>query len=218
MKIRIRELSRRIQRQFFGRLALGRLAGSALGRRDAPYRRVGKVLGELHRPILLNLETSDGSGQACHPDVLYIRGGFGSKKWPYWMVCTPYPYKDNRVENPEIFVSYDGIIWAGPDGGQNPIVATPKVAGDHNSDPDMVFYENQMWLFYRETQKSRAPGKTPDRNIIYLLKSKDGVQWTPPVTGRFVSPLVVPLSHTKETLPMPASKTSQRSHSHVVDR
>jgi len=163
------------------RRLLGRLGGPAPVKRDAPYRRVGKGAGKPHRPILLNLETSDGSGQACHPDVVYIPGGFGSKRWPYWMVCTPYPYKDNRVENPEVFVSYDGIFWTVPEGGRNPLVPMPKVAGDHNSDPDMVFHENHLWLYSRETQKSRAPGETPDRNIIYLLKSEDGVHWRPPV-------------------------------------
>lgn len=167
-------------------------------KRDAPYRRVGAAQGEVHRPILLNLETSDGSGQACHPDVVFIREGFGGKKWPYWMVCTPYPYKDNRVENPEIFASYDGIFWAAPDGARNPLVPTPRVAGDHNSDPDMVFHENQLWLFYRETRKSKEAKKAAETNIIYLMKSRDGVEWSRPMevlrdnTGKgLLSPAVI---------------------------
>jgi hypothetical protein len=126
---------------------------------EAPYRRVGKASNGLHRPVLLNLETSDGSGQACHPDVLYIPGGFGSKRWTYWMACTPYPNKESSFENPEIFASYDGISWAMPDGAQNPLVPTPAGAGDHNSDPDVVFHENQLWLFYRETLRSGERGK-----------------------------------------------------------
>lgn len=166
----IARMARRLAEPFVGQVA----------KRDAPYRRVGAAAGEVHRPVLLNLETSDGSGQACHPDVVYIPGGFGSKKWPYWMVCTPYPYKDNHVENPEIFVSYDGIFWTMPEGARNPLVPPPSVMGDHNSDPDMVFHENQLWLFYRETQKSRASGKNGDTNIIYLMKSEDGVQWSRP--------------------------------------
>lgn len=181
--------------------AARRIAGPFVDRgpkRDAPYRRVGEAPGEVHRPVLLNLETSDGSGQACHPDVVYIRGGFGSKSWPYWMACTPYPYKDNRVENPEIFASYDGIFWTVPDGSRNPLVPPPKAAGDHNSDPDMVFHENQLWLFYRETRRSKEPKKTLDTNIIYLMKSRDGVQWSRPLeilrdsTGRgLLSPAVI---------------------------
>lgn len=164
-----------------GRRLLTSLAGPRAPRRDAPYRRIANASGALHRPLLLNLETSDGSGQACHPDVVFIPGGFGAKKWPYWMVCTPYPYKDNRVENPEIFVSGDGVFWSVPDGTRNPLVPSPRIAGDHNSDPDMIFYRDQLWLFYRETQKSRQPTLLPDTNILYLTTSSNGIQWSPPV-------------------------------------
>lgn len=80
--------------------------------RYAPYRRLRNVSNGTHRPLLLNLETSEGSGQACHPDVAYIPEGFGEKKWTYWMACTPYPYRDAYFENPELFVSHDGINWA----------------------------------------------------------------------------------------------------------
>jgi len=164
------------------KIARRALASFESPHRDAPYRRVGNADGDkLHRPVLLNLETSDGSGQACHPDVLHIPEGFGSKNWPYWMVCTPYPYKDSRVENPEIFASHDGVFWSIPDGARNPLVPPPKTAGDHNSDPDMVFHEDQLWLFYRETLKSNEPMKKPDTNTIYLTKSKNGVQWSPPL-------------------------------------
>lgn len=157
------------------------LGGHRSPRHDAPYRRVASGSGALHRPVLLNLETSDGSGQACHPDVVFIPQGFGAKKWPYWMVCTPYPYKDNRVENPEIFVSHDGVFWSVPDGTRNSLVPSPKNAGDHNSDPDMIFHQDQLWLFYRETQKSRQPTVLPDTNILYLITSSNGIDWSPPV-------------------------------------
>lgn len=179
------------------RRLLDSVAGDRSIKRDAPYRRLTKA-GQVHRPVLLNIETSDGSGQACHPDVVYIAEGFGRKKWAYWMVCTPYPYKENRVENPEIFASHDGIFWSVPDGAQNPVVPAPRVASDHNSDPDMLFHEDQLWLFYRETLKSKEPGKTADTNNIYLMKSKDGVQWSPvarilsEATGRqLLSPAVI---------------------------
>jgi hypothetical protein len=143
---------------------------------DAPYRRLRSTSG-LHKPVLLNLETSDGSGQACHPDVVYIPGGFGSKRWPYWMVCTPYPYGNDFFENPEIFASYDGLTWAIPEGARNPVVASPSVLGDHNSDPDILHYEDTLWLYYRETLRS----KTPRQNTLYLTKSNDGVAWSNPV-------------------------------------
>jgi hypothetical protein len=148
--------------------------------RDAPYRRATTAKSR-HKPILLNLETSDGSGQACHPDIVYIPGGFGAKKWPYWMACTPYPYGDAYFENPEIFVSWDGVTWAVPDGSQNPVVPSPQIAGDHHSDPDLLFCGDELWLFYRLTLRSKTAGKRPNENKIYLMKSTDGVRWCKPV-------------------------------------
>src|SRR5215469_16558974 len=56
---------------------------------DAPYHRLSvKTPG--HQPTVLNIRTSEGTGQACHPDVIYIREGFGKGLWHYWMVCTPF--------------------------------------------------------------------------------------------------------------------------------
>jgi hypothetical protein len=144
--------------------------------RDAPYRRLWPVSNGLHRPVLLNLETSEGSGQSCHPDIAHIPGGFGLKKWPYWMVCTPYPYQGSRFENPEIFASYDGLTWSIPDGVRNPLVPSHPGAGDHNSDPDLLFHDNGLWLFFRETIRSSSPTE----NSIYLMKSGDGTRWTAP--------------------------------------
>ena len=164
---------------------------------DMPYHKVGRVQNALHRPVLLNLETSDGSGQATHPDVVYIPEGFGLKGWNYWMVCTPYPFAQSRVENPEIFASYDGISWIVPDGVKNPLVPTPKALRDHNSDPDLIFHENTLWLFYRQTSyDERRNG--PVENAIYLMKSSEGVQWSSPAkvlseqTGmQLLSPAVI---------------------------
>jgi hypothetical protein len=144
---------------------------------DAPYRRVRPISNVLHRPVLLNLETYEGSGQACHPDVVYIAGGFGSKKWPYWMVCTPYPYLESRFENPELYASYDGLTWSIPDGVQNPLVPAPAKPGDHNSDPDILFHKGELWIFFRETLQH----KNPNENSIYLMKSADGARWSAPV-------------------------------------
>jgi hypothetical protein len=144
---------------------------------EAPYRRIQHRPNRLHQPILLNLETSDGSGQAVHPDVVYIPGGFGQKKWPYWMVCTPYPNGDEHFENPEIFVSYDGISWSIPDGARNPIVPSPQIAGSHHSDPDILFYDNLLWMVYRQTIR----GSAGRENILYLIKSSDGYCWSIPI-------------------------------------
>lgn len=150
-------------------------------RQDAPYYRVRGAQSPLHRPVLMNLETSEGSGQATHPDVVYIPEGFGAQNWTYWMACTPYAFAESRFENPEVFVSYDGVSWTVPDGGHNPLVPTPKTAGDHNSDPDLIFHQDKLWLFYRETLRSKAPSKTSHENTIYVMKSADGIYWSAPI-------------------------------------
>jgi hypothetical protein len=148
----------------------------------------------LHRPVLLNLETSDGSGQVTHPDVAYISEGFGQNKWTYWLACTPYPHRNAQFENPEIFVSFDGMNWAVPLGLKNPLVPSPVITGDHHSDPDILFHRDHLWLFYRQTIRS----KTPTENRLFLLKSCDGVRWSDPAevlcdkTGReLLSPAVI---------------------------
>jgi hypothetical protein len=142
------------------------------------YARRKQTTGQLHRPLLLNLETSDGSGQVTHPDVVYIPEGFGAENWTYWMACTPYPDRNAHFENPELFVSYDGIRWVVPPGLTNPLVPSPKTAGDHHSDPDLLFHSGQLWLFYRQTLRS----KSPTENRIFLTKSRDGLHWSVPVT------------------------------------
>lgn len=163
---------RKLLDRFYGSQTNGRAPNQC-----GPYSRVRNTAGNVHKPVLLNLATSDGSGQACHPDVVHIPGGFGVKNWTYWMACTPYPYGDFRYENPEVFVSYDGLHWTVPDGLRNPLVQKPGNAIDHNSDPDIVYHGNELWLFYRETLRSKIPAE----NRIYVMKSADGVRWSRPV-------------------------------------
>lgn len=158
------------------------------------YQRLKSSERVSHRPLLLNLATSDGSGQVTHPDVAYLSEGFGAKKWTYWMACTPYPHRDARFENPEIFVSYDGLDWIAPSPRTNPLVPAPPKRGDHHSDPDILFYGGELWLFYRQTLRST----TPTQNKIFVLRSGDGTSWSSPVqvlsddTGREVlSPAVI---------------------------
>ncbi|MGD7051413.1 hypothetical protein [Sutcliffiella horikoshii] len=132
-----------------------------------------------HYPTLLNTPTYDGSGEVVHPDVIYIENGFGSEKWRYWMAMTPMPNRDERFENPSVIASHDGITWEVPTGLVNPIVPAPVDIDDHNSDTDMVFYDNQLWLYYRETKRSA----TPREQRIKMTKSSDGVNWSTPTVA-----------------------------------
>jgi hypothetical protein len=142
---------------------------------DAPYRRLpGKA--PAHHPTLLNIRTSEGTGQACHPDVAFSKEGFGEQHWKYWMACTPYAYCHFVLENPEVFASHDGLTWVIPQGAMNPVVPSPPASWDHNSDPDILFVGQRLWLYYRETLRTARPVT----NKIFLTMTDDGVRWTPP--------------------------------------
>jgi glycosyltransferase involved in cell wall biosynthesis len=126
----------------------------------------------LHRPIVLNLATYEGTGQACHPDVVHIPQGFGAGNWRYWMALTPYPHARVRFENPSIYASQDGVNWVVP--GHNPVIPAPPGKTDHLSDVDMIFTGGKLRLYYRESLYSRKPSE----HTILVTESADGVIWS----------------------------------------
>lgn len=126
----------------------------------------------------LTLETYDGSGETVHPDIIYKSNGiFGFK---YWMVNTPYPNADYYKENPSIWCSNDGISWIVPNGLTNPVVPKPIPATTFNSDPCLVFCEddNKLRIYFRECVGATDP--TGD-DTIKMTQSSDGVVWSEPV-------------------------------------
>ena len=141
-------------------------------------------------PSVVTVPTYDGSGQAVHPDVVEFDSDWHGAK--YWLTMTPYPKSDQKLENPSILVSANGVDVAVPEGLANPVVAPPKNSRDYNSDPELL-YESQtdrLVLFHRFVEK-----KT---NTLRLSVSQDGVKWTSmraPFWERShnaVSPTVVP--------------------------
>ena len=106
----------------------------------------------------------------------------------------PLIIRKRKIENPELFVSHDGITWRIPTGLKNPIVAPPDIKGDHHSDPDMIHHDGELWLLTRRSFRSH----TPKQNVLYLTKSKCGVTWSQPIeilrdaSGReLLSPAVI---------------------------
>lgn len=142
---------------------------------DSPFSRPSGAFAQVrppHRPIVLNLDTYEGTGQGCHPDVLYIPEGFGAGGWRYWMAMTPYPHARDRFENPSIYASHDGLNWEAP--GSNPVVQPPPLKTDHLSDTDMIFTGGRLRLYYRESLYSRRPAE----HRIHVTESQDGITWT----------------------------------------
>ena len=128
-----------------------------------------------HEPVQMNLPTYDGSGQTTHPDVVYVPGGFGTGNWSYWMVATPYTFDNYAVENPSLYVSNDGTHWVVPNGVTNPIVPVSDNSY-FNADPDMLYYQGQLWLFYKQNSMD------PFVYRVNLTRSSDGIHWSMPVT------------------------------------
>ncbi|MCB1504821.1 MAG: hypothetical protein KDJ47_07570 [Hyphomicrobiaceae bacterium] len=108
------------------------------------------------------------------------------------MVAEPYPFADDYLENPSLFVSSDGVSWAVPTGVSNPIVAEPERRGSWHSDGDLILHgDSALYLYYRFNS---GAGET----TCLLTRSEDGIRWTQPeplfqfqVSGRFASPAVI---------------------------
>jgi hypothetical protein len=144
----------------------------------SPYKRTRKDV--LHSPIFLNLPTSDGSGEATHPDVLRVPEGWGAGGWTWLMSATPYPSGDEFLENPELYVSYDGIRWLSPAIDVNPLARVPTeerrgLKNEYHSDASLLLRDGTLRLYYRW---SGAALNGDAENRIYLITSEDGLKWS----------------------------------------
>lgn len=121
----------------------------------------------------LQISTPDGSGQVVHPDVAFEPGGFLG--YPYWMACTPYPYGQDRDENPVVRVSHDGRQWQVFPGAPDPVISPPEGSAWHYADTDLVIYNKMLHLFFISAVRGGS-GTT-----FSMMTSMDGVHWTPPL-------------------------------------
>lgn len=122
-------------------------------------------------PAPLGLITYVGNNQVVHPKVLYFPNKFGNRK--YWMAYTPYPFANDKYENPCVAYSSDGYNWTNIDG--NPL---DDPAGDgYNSDTHLVYVESTgtLEIWYRYVSNYKTP---PVSEIIYRQTTKDGINWT----------------------------------------
>ena len=120
-------------------------------------------------PTSLSTPTYDGSGQAVHPDIVYVPAGWNGYK--YWMAITPFKNNDDAYENPSIIVSNDGLTWINPPGIINPIVPQPPAG--YNNDNDLLLVNNSLVLYFNETNND---GNT----YVKRMTSANGINWTSP--------------------------------------
>jgi hypothetical protein len=121
---------------------------------------------------MLSLATYDGSGQAVHPDVVRVES---DEEFPYWMAITPYPFSDEKMENPSIYRSRDGLRWEEPRPRLNPIVPRPPF--DHNSDPDLTRRGGAFLLYWLETQRREYRADSLHFQRLRVAVSEDGIAW-----------------------------------------
>jgi hypothetical protein len=121
------------------------------------------------KPGRLVIPTYDGSNQATHPDVLLERDASGAAH--ITMAMTPYPFSNDRFENPSLLVSTDGMAFTAPPGVLAPLVPPPPK--DHNDDPDIRLdpRTGEYEILYLETLR-------PERQTLVSLRSRDKVAWT----------------------------------------
>lgn len=119
--------------------------------------------------LILSIPTYDGTGQVVHPDILYYQDAQGNHC--YYLVATPYPYGNNKFENPSLYISQDGIRFNEPYKNMNPLVKAPLRG--FNCDPDLSYdvKSQNFRIYYMETQR-------PDSQNIILLQSQDTKNWT----------------------------------------
>ena len=165
--------------------ATGLSSGSAILNRNSAPPPVFIV-----EPEAVTVPTYDGSGQAVHPDIVEFQSAWHGAK--YWLTMTPYPGSDQKLENPSILTSDNGVDVVVPDGIKNPVIAPPKKSRDYNSDPELLYevQTDRLVLFHRFVEK-----KT---NTLRMSVSRDGLTWTSmraPFWERShnaVSPTIVP--------------------------
>lgn len=142
---------------------------------------------DLGKPVPIEFETYENSRQVVHPSVVEFPSPWNGQR--VWLALTPYPNSDAQVENPSLFTSADGNSFTVPAGITNPVARTTR---GYLSDPDLVFdpATNELRMYYREVVELHRHKKTRHQaDVVYLTRSADGVQWSPP------QPIVTDIGH-----------------------
>ncbi len=129
-------------------------------------------------PVHAITPTYDGTGQSVHPSVVDMHRHTGGVDWNgfrYWNATTPYAFANDRLEDPSVLASHDGFTWQVPAGLTNPIYPAPPFPG-FNSDTHLTYDPDadELVMHYRETLDT-------ENFSHYVLRSGDGVTWTPRV-------------------------------------
>lgn len=122
----------------------------------------------------LFIPTYDGGNEVVHPSVVYFGNSWNGYK--YWQAFTPYAKTNDKLENPSIAVSNDGVQWFIPSGFVNPIdipSPTQLTDGYHMSDTELVYNSvtNKLECYYRLSKNNVI-------DTILRKTSSDGKIWS----------------------------------------
>ena len=108
-----------------------------------------------------------------HPDVVRVSTEFAG--YPYWMVFTPYPLLDDRVENPTLRASRDGMQWEEIPGVPDPLVPAPLDKETHLADPELLYFDDRLHVVYL------AINKRNNETSFYTISCGRDLKWSKPV-------------------------------------
>ena len=115
--------------------------------------------------FMLDLKTPDRMNQCAHPDLVKLQDG------SYLMAITPYPFGNDKYEQPVIFKSTNLKSWTYLSG---PIDQERIGKKNHLSDPSILqMPSGRLYCYYRECLYDEA---IPTTNI-YRMDSESGIHW-----------------------------------------
>jgi hypothetical protein len=107
-----------------------------------------------------------------HPDVIRVPTQFAA--YPYFMVFTPYPLTDDRLENPTIRASDNGLDWQRLAETPDPLVLPPDNPDMHHADPELVYDSGRLHLIYLTIRRST------DEVTFNTMNCKGDFHWSKP--------------------------------------
>ncbi|HEX7938949.1 MAG TPA: hypothetical protein VF483_08125 [Gemmatimonadaceae bacterium] len=126
--------------------------------------------------VLARVPTRDTLGrllptsELVHPSVACA----SVKRFQCFMMMTPYPVSDGKLENASVLVGVDTITWMEPSQTVNPIVAKTPRGWTNNSDPDLNWdVASHRWFFTNRLASN-------DSNVVSVFGSGDGAHFGAP--------------------------------------
>lgn len=98
-----------------------------------------------------------------HPCVRYISEGFAGHKW--WMVVTPYPNYNSKMENPLLYYGNGNADVPPADWTLVGVVQDTHKEG-YNADGNIFFDGNKLWIFWKESDTINTRKESGFKNMM----------------------------------------------------